>query len=650
MKVLRVVLLLATIIIFGICDVVESADKEFDSIDQVPLIPRAVFFNNPEKMCVHISPDGQRLAYLAPYKGAMNIWVKTIGEENDLPITELKSSIREFCWSYNNLNILFIKDNNADECFHVYKIDINGKEIVDMTPFDEANASIHSLNKKYPNQVLITLSKKGQKGSDMYRLELQSGEMKVIARNLGNTDVWCADTTLQVRGAVVAEEDGTTTLLVRKDDNSPWEKKETWRFEDSLVGSVPPEGSRPVGFSQDGCTIYLIESKNVDTKRLVTMNLVTGEKEILSFDDRYDVDSVVMNPITHEPDLVCFQKERKEWKVVRPDLKKDIETVLSVDTGELLSIDRSADDKHWIICFRHDTGPCSYWLYDRPSQKLNFLFCGNKSIANYALAVTTPISFTSRDGLTIHGYLTCPPLRYKQKLPLILVVHAGPWARDVWGYDINNAKVQLLANRGYACLQINFRGSTGYGKAFLNAGNRQWAGSMHNDLVDAATWAIQSGIANKDKIAIYGESYGGYAALVGATFTPEIFCCAVDLYGPSNLITFVRSIVGFRPLGKIKWYKRVGNPETEESFLQSCSPLFKVYNIKTPVFIAQGANDVRVKQEESEQMVAAMKKNGIEYEYMLFPGEGHGFTMPQNRLKVAIGKREIFGKASWRPV
>jgi dipeptidyl aminopeptidase/acylaminoacyl peptidase len=641
MKSAQWLLLLPTVLAFS---AFSSEEKKFDSIDQVPLIPRTVLFNNPEKMRVRISPNGQRVAYLAPHKGAMNIWIKTIGEDNDQPITQSKSSILEFCWAYNNQHILFAQDNSADERFHIYRVDISTMERVDMTPFDGVNASILGLNKKYPNDVLITLNKKDQNGSAVYRFDMQTGHVHLVAHNLGNIDVWCVDSSLHVRGAVVAQDDGTTTLLVRKDGGT-WEEKETWSFDDSLVGSVPARGSRPVGFSQDGQLIYLISSKDADTQRLVSMNLDTDKKKVLSFDDVYDVDSVSMNPLSLEPDLVCFQKERKEWVAVTPMCKKDLETILSIDKGELTSIDRSADDNRWVICFGHDNEPCSYYLYTRPIQKATFLFYDNKALNNYTLAKTSPISFKSRDGLTLHGYLTCPPLHHTKKLPLVLVIHGGPWFRDVWGYDlVNNAQVQLLANRGYACLQINFRGSSGYGKTFLKAGDRQWSKTMHSDLVDAVKWAIQSGIADKDKIAIYGASYGGYAALVGATFTPDVFCCAVDLYGPSNLVTFVRSIVQFRPLGKIKWYKRVGDAKNEEAFLKSCSPLFKATNIKIPVFIAQGANDVRVKQEESDQMVAAMKANGIEYEYMLFPDEGHGFMKPQNRLKVAVGIERFLAK------
>jgi dipeptidyl aminopeptidase/acylaminoacyl peptidase len=241
-----------------------------------------------------------------------------------------------------------------------------------------------------------------------------------------------------------------------------------------------------------------------------------------------------------------------------------------------------------------------------------------------------PISYKARDGLTIHGYLTYPPGKEKKNLPLVLNVHGGPWSRDGWGYD---GEAQWLANRGYACLQVNFRGSTGYGKNFVNAADREWGGKMHNDLVDAVDWAVKSGIADPKKVAIYGGSYGGYAALVGATFTPNLFCCAVDIVGPSNLITFLNTIPPYwEPLRKL-FYQRIGDPEKDAEFLTSRSPLFKVDQIEIPMLIAQGANDPRVKQAESEQIVAAMKQKGIEYEYLLFPEEGHGFARPENRLK-----------------
>ena len=322
-------------------------------------------------------------------------------------------------------------------------------------------------------------------------------------------------------------------------------------------------------------------------------------------------------------------------------IKVDFENIRAINPGDFAITSRDDTDTTWVVSFTVDNGPVPFYTYDRQSRAVTFLFSSRPSLSNYSLANMEPITFTSRDGLAIHGYLTLPVGKEKSNLPLILNVHGGPWVRDGWGY---NPEAQWFANRGYACLQVNYRGSTGYGKDFLNAGNKEWGGKMHDDLVDAVYWAIEQGIADPKKVAIYGGSYGGYAALAGATFTPDLFCCAVDIVGPSNLITLIQTIPAYwTPLVKV-FHLRVGNPDTEEDFLKSRSPLFKVDQIKIPILIAQGANDPRVKQAESEQIVEAMKSKGIEYEYMLFPDEGHGFAKPENRLRFYAAAEKFLAK------
>jgi dipeptidyl aminopeptidase/acylaminoacyl peptidase len=277
-----------------------------------------------------------------------------------------------------------------------------------------------------------------------------------------------------------------------------------------------------------------------------------------------------------------------------------------------------------------DDGPASYYVYYRNTGKFEFLFVTRPELEKYKLAPMEAVSVKTRDGLTIHGYITFPPDGRRKNLPMVLNVHGGPWARDTWGYD---PEAQWMASRGFICLQMNYRGSSGYGKKFLNAANREWGGKMHDDLIDAVNWAADKGYADPKRVAIFGGSYGGYAALVGATFTPKQFRCAVDIVGPSNLLTFIRSIPPYWSVFLKEFHERVGNPDTEEAFLKSRSPLFHVSNIEIPMLIAQGANDPRVKQAESEQIVAEMKKKGIDHEYMLFPDEGHGFAKPQNRIR-----------------
>jgi dipeptidyl aminopeptidase/acylaminoacyl peptidase len=371
------------------------------------------------------------------------------------------------------------------------------------------------------------------------------------------------------------------------------------------------------------------------------MDLASKETEIIAEDPQYDVSRVMINPDTYEIEAVSFTKARNEWTFIDESVKADFKAIAKLDHGDFFIYNRDNADDTWLVGFSKDDGPVPFYVFDRNDKKGTFLFDHQPDLNKYKLASMKPISFTSRAGLTIHGYITYPIGKGKKDLPMVLNVQGGPWYRDTWGF---NPEAQWLANRGYVCLQVNFRGSTGYGKDFVNAGDKEWGGKMHDDLVDAVNWAVERGIADPEKIAIYGGSYGGYAALVGATFTPDLFRCAVDLVGPSNLLSWIQSIPPYWSSYKALLYKRIGNPETEAEFLKSRSPLFKVDQIKIPLLIAQGANDPRVPQAESEQIVKAMQEKGIECEYMLFPDEGHGFAKPENRLKFYAATEKFLAK------
>ena len=364
--------------------------------------------------------------------------------------------------------------------------------------------------------------------------------------------------------------------------------------------------------------------------RLLKLDLASSDITVIAEDPQYDVGSIMIHPDTYEIQAVAFNKDRVEWTVLDESIKPDFDRIRDIHPGDFSITSRDENDNTWIITFTTDNGPIPFYVYNRKGQTTRFLFDNKPELNKYTLANMKPFDFTARDGLTIHGYLTLPVSEQQTNLPMVLNVHGGPWVRDTWGYD---PEAQWFTSRGYACLQVNFRGSTGYGKEFLNAGDSEWGRNMHNDLIDAVDWAVQQGIADPKRIAVYGGSYGGYAALVGATFTPDLFCCAVDIVGPSNLITLIKTIPPYWSTFLATFHRRVGNPDTQEEFLKSRSPLFKVDQIKIPMLIAQGANDPRVKQSEAEQIVEAMKSKGIAYEYMLFPDEGHGFAKPENRLK-----------------
>jgi Dipeptidyl aminopeptidases/acylaminoacyl-peptidases len=588
------------------------------------LIPRQILFGNPVKAQPRISPDGQRLAYLAPVNGVLNVWVGTIGKDNFQPVTQdTDRGIRLYFWAADNIHILYLQDVGGNENWRLYATQIESKETRDLTPFEDVQVQVLDRDKHFPNELLLAMNKENPQVHDVYHLDLRSGDITEVVKNPGNVAQWITDTNFKVRGAMAARPDGGVDLLVRADEQSEWHTLISWDAEDALTSGA-------LGFTKDGQYIYVQDSRDVNAGRLTTVNLASGEVKVIAEDPLYDVGEVMIHPDTYEIQAVAFNKERVEWQVLDETIRPDFAHIHAIHEGDISIVSRDDADQTWIVSFVVDDGPTASYVYHRQQQNADQLFVNQPALSNYTLAHIQPITFQARDGLTIHGYLTLPNGLPHTNLPLVLNVHGGPTARDTWGY---RPEVQWLANRGYACLQVNYRGSSGYGKNFINAGNKEWGGKMHTDLIDGVNWVIAQGIADPSRVAIYGGSYGGYAALVGATFTPDVFCCAVDIVGPSNLITLIRSFPPYWATALATFYKQVGNPDTDEEFLQSRSPLFHVDNIKIPLLIAQGANDPRVKQAEAEQIVAALKSKGLDYEYMLFPDEGHGFAKPENRFK-----------------
>ncbi len=620
------------LLIFG--GAIVNADTTKNN-NEYKLIPRDILFGNPVKTSPKLSPDGKKMAYLAPSEEVLNVWVKTIGEDNDKMVTnDTNRGIRRYFWSEDSEYIFYLQDIGGDENWRLYSVDLKTDKIKDLTPFDNVQVRIEDHNKFHPQKMLIGMNKEDPKVHDVYNLHIKTGRITLVAKNPGNISSWVADIDLKVRGAMVSNPDGSSDLLLRKDEHSEWKKTISWGFDDTL-------SSGPVSFTKDGKSLYLFDSRNSDISALVKFEIETGNIEVIAKDSYYDIGNILINSDTYEVQAVSFTKERNEWLVLDENLKDDFENVSKLSEGDYFIYDRDNEDKNWLIGITVDNGPVSFYSYSRDKKKGELLFYNKPDLKNYEMSFMEPISFKSRDGLTIHGYITYPKGENRKKLPVVLNVHGGPWVRDTWGFDPES---QWLADRGYACVQVNYRGSSGYGKKFLNAGNKEWGGKMHDDLVDTVDWLIKQGIAEPDKICIYGGSYGGYAALVGATFTPDVFSCAVSIVGPSNLITFIDTIPPYWSTFRSIMYKKVGNPETEEEFLKSRSPLFKVQNIKIPMLIAQGANDPRVNQDESEQIVAEMKRRNIEHEYLLFPDEGHGFAKPENRLKFFEAAEKFLAK------
>jgi len=607
-----------------------------ESANLPKLIPKDVLFGNPEKARPRISPDGTMLAYLAPVDDVLNVWVRTIGEEDDRAVTsETDRDLFRYLWSADSNQILYLQDKDGNEDWGLYSVSIETGEDQPLAAYDGVQVQLQAWDKHYPEELLISMNKENPQLHDVYHLDLNNGDTELVARNPGNIVGWMVDSKFKVRGAIVPTAEGGFTLLTRETEKDTWKDLLTWDPTDAM-------SSGPVGFDKEGDFIYLQDSRHANASRLIKIDAHTGDMvDVLVEDPNYDVGTVFTDDDTYEPQAAVITRARDEWVILDESLREDFENVKALDDGDLFITSRDNDNRNWIVGFTKDDGPIPYYAYSRDTKEATFLFVHRPALEEYTLADMEPISYTTRDGLTVEGYITYPAGIARENLPLVLNVHGGPWARDEWGY---NAEAQWLANRGYACLQVNFRGSTGYGKEHLNAGDKEWGGKMHNDLLDAVDWVVGQGIADPARIAIYGHSYGGYAALAAATFTPDVFCCAIAGMGPSNLITFLETIPPYwKPLLDLM-YLRVGNPETEADFLKDRSPLFKVDNIVIPMMIVQGANDVRVVQAESEQVVEAMKANGIECQYLLFEDEGHGFVKSENRLEFYSAAEEFLAK------
>ncbi len=591
----------------------------------VPLVPRQVLFGNPEKVSPRISPDGSRLAWIAPDEGVLNVWVGTVGDADGAgqPVTKDRDrGIRSYFWAHDNRHLLYVQDTGGDENWRLHAVDLETGVDRDLTPFDDVQARVEETDKKFPNEILVGLNRDNPELHDVYRLDLTTGDLEKVVENPGFIG-FLADADFKVRAGVTPLPDGGMVVMVRDDEEAEWRPILEVGQDDALTTS-------PISFTLDGSALWAISSVGANAGRLVRLDCATGESKVIAEDSTYDVGGVHLHPDTREPRLVVFVKERSDYLVLDQDVAGDLAALQAVEDGDLALVGDDDADRTWLAAYMADDGPVRYYAYDRATQESTFLFEHQPALSKYQLASMEPFTFTARDGLTIHGYLTFPPGVGRTGLPAVLNVHGGPWARDTWGYD---PEAQWLANRGYLSVQVNFRGSTGYGKDFVNAGDREWGAKMHDDLLDAVEWVVGQGHADASKVAIYGGSYGGYAALAGAAFTPDVFACAVDIVGPSNLKTLIESIPPYWAPMIAQFHTRVGNPETEADFLWERSPLSKAGDIRIPLLIAQGANDPRVKQAEAEQIVAALTSKGIDHEYLLFPDEGHGFAKPENRLR-----------------
>jgi dipeptidyl aminopeptidase/acylaminoacyl peptidase len=592
------------------------------------LIPLSVLFGNPERVRPTISPDGTQLAWIAPHEGVLNVWLAPVSMTGGIDLAAARvitddadRGIREFLWAHDGRHLLYVRDTGGDENWRLHDVDIQTMARRDLTPFEEVQTQLIGLERALPDEVLIGLNRDNPQLHDVYRVNLKTGELTREERNPGFIG-WIADAHLVIRGAVRPAPDGGFDLLVRDGPGSDWRELLNVPVDDAITTDA-------VAFSADGTSLLITSSVGAQTARLVRLDVATGAMEVLAEDPAADVSDVRVHPDTREPQIVTVLKARSEYVILDESVAEDFAAIRAIHPGDPSLLGADDADAIWLVGFTNDAGPVPYYAYDRTTKTARFLFEHQPELSRYELARMEPFSFQSRDGLTVHGYLTFPA-GGREYLPAVLNVHGGPWVRDTWGF---NAEAQWLANRGYLCIQVNFRGSTGYGKDFVNAGDRAWGAEMQNDLSDAVAHAISRGWADPARVAIYGGSYGGYAALAGAAFTPDLYCCAVDIVGPSNLITLIESVPPYWAPMIAMFHQRVGDPAQDAEFLWSRSPLSRVEAMRIPLLIAQGANDPRVKQAEAEQIVAALTKAEIEHEYLLFPDEGHGFAKPENRLR-----------------
>jgi dipeptidyl aminopeptidase/acylaminoacyl peptidase len=600
--------------------------------DTAPLIARAALFGNPVRAQGLISPDGQWLSWIAPKDGVLNIWIAPAADpEAARAVTSATTRpIRQHFWAPDASAVMYIQDKGGDENFLLYRVDIASGAETTLTPFENTRVDLVGASSTIKDRLLLGLNNRDPQWHDVHMLDLATGALELVIENNAYAG-FMADDNLVLRMAMRQNEAGGTDYFRVTDNVVEAEPFETSAMEDTLT-------TAPAGYTADGATLYWIDSRGRDTAALFAQDTATGAKRLIAEDERADITSTLRHPVTGEVEAYAVNYLTRQWVATDPGIAAALAWLGERLEGDFGVNSRTDDDMVWIVWNDPLTRPVRTFIYDRVTQTLIPFYVSRPDLEGAPLQPMHPLEITSRDGLTLPCYLTLPPGSDPQgngrpdaPVPMVLLVHGGPWARDAYGF---NSAHQLLANRGYGVLSVNFRGSTGFGKGFINAGNKQWGLAMHDDLIDAVDWAVAQGIAQKDKVAIMGGSYGGYATLAGLTFTPEVFACGVDIVGPSNLETLLSTIPPYwAPMVKI-FHERMGDPSTPEglALLRAASPLYKADQITKPLLIAQGANDPRVKQSESDQIVGAMQAAGIPVTYVLYPDEGHGFARPENSI------------------
>ncbi|MFV8309176.1 S9 family peptidase [Mycobacteroides chelonae] len=612
------------------------------------LITVEEFFDPPVRASASISPDGTKIAYLAPRKNRLNVWVQTLDDDSDAAARcvtyDETRSVTGFLWVDDPRWLLYVQDSGGDENWHLYRVDLDSPDTpaLDLTPYPGVRLLGLEQPHGRPGKLFVQLNHRRIDQVDLYELDVASGELTMLAENPGNVMSWFCGPHHEV-----------FTQSLTPEGDIEFSRYESGALESLVVynGADYPVGMHPTQMTPDGTGLWMGSSRDTDRTRLVRLDLATGEESLVDSHPSFDLSAalglapaLIRQRKTGELLAVRYLGERQDIRVLDPDFAPVLEKLQELSDGDLAEISCDENGNRWVVSFTHDRDPGVTYFYDHEKGESRQLFRPYPHLDPATLAPMTPVTITSRDGLSLHSYLTLPVGVEPAGLPLVLVVHGGPWHRDSWGFD---PSVQLLANRGYAVLQVNFRGSTGYGKAFTKAAIGEFAGKMHDDLIDAVNWAVKQGYADPSRVAIFGGSYGGYSALVGVTFTPDVFAAAIDYVGISNLANFMRTLPAFvRPNLTNNWYRYVGDPAVpeQEADMLARSPISRVDQIRTPLLVVQGANDVRVVQAESDNIVAALRARGVEVEYMVKEDEGHGFLNPENQIDLFLATERFLAQ------
>lgn len=600
-----------------------------------PIIPRRVLFGEAGRSSPQISPDGHRLAYLAPFDSAPALWVSGLHLEDARPVTERRDrGIIHFFWSKDSRFLLYLWDHAGNEQWQVRAVDVATGTDRGLTDAEGVSAQIVGMSPTHPDEILVAINRRAPETFDIWRIHVATSQQHLSLQNPGRFVDWITDAELEVRAALAARPDGGFDLMVRSQGSPHWRQAIRWEAIDSLT-------SGPVGFHGDGDRLYVLDSRGTGTSRLIDLDIHSLEMKLVAQHPKVDVSRVMRSPTTRDVQAVSFTSARNEWRVLNDDLRADFKVLEKLEIGDFYIYSRDLADRVWIVAFISDIRPVSFYLYQHASRTARLLFEHCPELRSYRLAPVKPIEFTAKDGLRIQGYLAVPPGETPTGLPIVVKIHSGPWTRDHWDYD---PETQWLTNRGYACLRVNFRGSTGYGKDLVNAGNHEWGGRMQDDIADAIEWAVAAGVADRDRICVFGLSYGGYAALMAAATRPNLVRCVVDLMGPTDLCSFIEDLPPQLAAFRHVFEHHVGDPIREREFLRQRSPLHLVDRIRAPVFVAHTENDPRVAKKHSDQLVAALREKGVQCDYLVFEAEGHGLAGAANRERLYASLEQFLAR------